>query len=318
MNRQTLFTGAEPYNTDYLKVSDLHTIHYEEVGNPSGRPALFLHGGPGVGILPVYHRFFDHDHYRVVLPDQRGAGRSRPHAELQENTTWDLVEDIEKLRLHLGIEDWIIMGGSWGSTLALSYAIMYPERVAGIIIRGIFLGRPSEITWIHQEGGASLIFPDEWQKYMAPISGHTCKDNVEAYYHLLTSGTEEEQLAAARAWALWEASIMTLLPDPDALDEMTDPGTALSIGRIECHYTFNKFFMKSNNFLLDNCHVISNIPCRIVQGRHDIVCPVISAWDLHNTLPESDLRIVPDGAHSPADAGMIHELVQASEDFKQY
>ena len=318
MSRQTLFTETEPYNTDYLKVSDLHTIHYEEVGNPSGRPALFLHGGPGVGILPVYRRFFDPAHYRVILPDQRGARRSKPHAELRENTTWDLIEDIEKLRVHLGIKDWIIMGGSWGSTLALSYSITYPESVAGIIIRGIFLGRPQEISWLHQEGGASQIFPDEWQKYMSPIAGHKFNNNVEAYYNLLTSGTDEEQLAAARAWARWEVSIMTLLPDPKSLDEMTDSTTALSIGRIECHYTFHKFFMKSDNFLLDNCKVISKIPCCIVQGRHDIVCPVISAWDLHKALPESYLRIVPDGAHSPVNTGMINELVQASEEFKIY
>lgn len=316
MIRKTLYPEIEPYTTGYLKVSDLHTIHYEEVGNPDGMPALFLHGGPGVGILPSYRRFFDPFYYRVILPDQRSAGRSRPHAELAENTTWDLVEDLEKIRTHLGINNWVVMGGSWGSTLALSYAITYPERVAGIIIRGVFLARPSEITWLHHEGGASQIFPDEWERYLAPIAGHTCKNNVEAYYQILTTGNVAEQKSAARAWARWEAAIMTLLPDPEALEEMSEESTALSIGRIECHYTFNKFFMKSDNHILDNCSKISHIPSRIVQGRHDIICPMISAWELHKALPKSELCIVPDGAHSPMDKGMTHELIRAAEDFK--
>ena len=316
MIRKTLFPEIEPYSTGYVNVSDLHSIHYEEAGNPDGRPALFLHGGPGVGILPAYRRFFDTDFYRVILPDQRGAGRSRPHAELKENTTLDLVEDIERLRIHLGINNWIVMGGSWGSTLALTYAITYPESVAGLIIRGVFLARPSEITWLHKEGGASQIFPDEWERYLTPIAGHTYHDNIEAYYQVLTGGAVEEQQAAAKAWSRWEAAIMTLLPDPKALDEMTDESTALSIGRIECHYTFNKFFMKSDNYILDHCTNISHIPCRIVQGRYDIICPMHSAWELHKALPGSELRIVPDGAHSPMEQGMTHELVQAAEDFK--
>ena len=301
MNRKTLFPETGPYNEDYLKVSDIHTIHYEEAGNPKGRPALFLHGGPGVGILPAYHRFFNPEYYRIILPDQRGAGRSTPHAELSENTTWDLVEDLESLRVHLGISNWIVMGGSWGSTLALSYAIMHPGKVAGLILRGVFLGRPSEIRWLHQEGGASQIFPDEWERYMAPINGHPYKSNVEAYYRVFTSGSEAEKLRAAKAWARWEAAAMTLLPDPEALEEMSDMHTAVSIGQIECHYTFNNFFMNSDNYLLANAARISPIPCRIVQGRHDVICPMISAWDLHKALPESELRIVPDGAHSPMD-----------------
>jgi proline iminopeptidase len=234
MNSTTLFPEIEPYNTDYLKVSDLHTIHYEEAGNPDGRPALFLHGGPGVGIFPAYRRFFDPEYYRIILPDQRGAGRSMPSAELKENTTWDLVEDIEKLRSHLGIHKWIVMGGSWGSTLALCYAISHPEHVAGTILRGVFLARTSEIEWLHHGGGASHIFPDEWEKYLTPIAGHSSSNNVEAYYRIFTDSSDAEQMAAARAWSQWEAATMTLLPDPDALKEMTDGSTALSIGRIEC------------------------------------------------------------------------------------
>jgi proline iminopeptidase len=318
MSRKTLFPETEPYKTGYLKVSDLHSIHYEEAGNREGHPALFLHGGPGVGILPAYRRFFDPQYYRIILPDQRGAGRSMPHAELRENTTWDLVEDLEKLRAHLGVQSWIVMGGSWGSTLALSYGIMHPDRVKGLILRGVFMGRASEIRWLHQEGGTSQLFPDEWERYLAPIAGHSYRSNVEAYYHIFTSGSESEQRAAAKAWARWEAAIMTLLPDPESLKEMSDDSTALSIGRIECHYTYNNFFMKPDNYLLENAGEISHIPCRIVQGRHDVICPMVSAWDLHKALAESDLRIVPDGAHSPMDRGMIHELVQATEDFKQY
>jgi proline iminopeptidase len=316
MNGNILFPEAEPYSTGYLKVSDIHSMHFEEAGNPQGRPALFLHGGPGVGILPAYRRFFDPDHYQLILPDQRGAGRSLPHAELQQNTTQDLVEDLEKLRFHLGIDDWIVMGGSWGSTLALSYAIAYPESVAGLILRGIFLARPNETVWLHQQGGASQIFPDEWERYLAPVAGHA-DNTVTEYYKIFTSGSESEQLAAAKAWARWEAATMTLIPDTEALHEMSDGKTALSIGRIECHYTYNNFFMKTDNYLLENIDRISHIPCRIVQGRHDIICPMISAWELHKALPQSELRIVPDGAHSPMDPGMISELVQSAEDFKE-
>jgi proline iminopeptidase len=317
MNRRELFPETEPYRTGTLKVSALHTLFYEEVGNPRGKPALFLHGGPGVGILPAYRRFFDPESYRVILPDQRGAGRSTPHAELKENTTWDLVEDLEKLRTHLDIDRWIVMGGSWGSTLALSYAITHPHSVAGIIIRGVFLARPSEIEWLLQEGGASRIFPDEWEKYLEPIPEGDRGNTAKAYFNILTGDNDEKRMEAARAWSRWEASTMTLIPDPEAIEEMTDDSAALAIARIECHYTFNNFFMPSNNHLMENISGIRHIPCRIVQGRYDVICPMISAWELHKALPKSKLRIVPDGAHSPMDSGMVSELVQAAEDFKQ-
>ncbi len=317
MTEHKLFPEIEPYNIETLKVSDIHTICFEEVGNPLGKPAVFLHGGPGVGILPDYRRFFDPDFFRIVLPDQRGAGRSTPAAELRENTTWDIVEDLEKLRLHLGIEKWIIMGGSWGSTLALSYSITHPTSVAGIIIRGVFLARPSEIKWLHQEGGGSNIFPDEWEKYVAPIPEDERENTVKAYYKILTGKDEVAKINAARAWTRWQAFTMTLIPNPKSIDEMINDSTALSIGRIECHYTVNNFFMRSDNYLLENADKIQDIPCRIVQGRYDVICPMISAWDLHKALKQSDLRIVPNGSHSPMDAGMVHELVQASEDFKR-
>jgi len=318
MELRTLYPSIEPYHTGTLKVSEIHSIFYQEVGNPKGKPALFLHGGPGVGILPDYHRFFDPEFYRIILPDQRGAARSTPFAELKENTTWDIVEDLEMLREHLGIDRWIVMGGSWGSTLGLSYAISYPLSIAGLILRGIFLARRVEKDWLFRAGGASQIFPDEWEKFAATPPEDDRKDLVSAYYNILTGGSDEDKLRAARAWTRWEASMMTLVPNHEAMESMMEPKSAVVIARIECHFTYHNFFMKSDNHLLEQIEKAREIPCRLVQGRHDVICPPISAWDLHKALPGSDLRIVPDGAHSPLDPGMIHELVQASEDFKKF
>ncbi len=312
--RNTLYPEIEPYKIDTLAVSDLHTVTYEEVGRPDGTPALFLHGGPGVGILPGYRRFFDPGRYRVILLDQRGAGRSRPHAELRENDTWRLVDDLEKLRRHCGVERWIVFGGSWGSTLALAYAETYPDSVAGLVLRGVFLGRRSEIDWLHKFG-ASEVWPDAWQEFQSIIPESERHDMVAAYYRRLTSDNVSLRKQAAVRWASWEASTMCLIPDPVAIAEMADGDSALAIGRIECHFTYHGFFMNPDNFLLDNAAKILHIPCRIVQGRYDLICPMRSAWELHSALPQSDLRIVPDGAHSPMDAGMVHELVQATIDF---
>jgi len=312
----SLYPKIEPYNVGRLVVSDLHTISYEEVGNPHGRPALFLHGGPGVGISPGYRRFFDPQHYRVVLVDQRGAGRSTPHAEIRENTTWDIVDDLEMLRRELEIENWIVMGGSWGCLLSLCYSIKYPASVAAMIIRGIFLGRRFEIDWIHRPDGAALIYPDEWEKYNAPVLNAV--DKVAAYCELLNAENKDIALEAARSWTRWEASMMTLFPDPVALEEMISDHSALSIARIESFYTANNFFLDSENFVLDNAGEIAAIPCRIVHGRYDTICPPISAWDLHNALPNSSLTIVPDGAHSPLDGGMTTELVIAADKFRKY
>ena len=312
--KTVLYPDIEPYDVGKLSVSDLHTIVYEEVGSPRGRPALFLHGGPGVGISSSYRRFFDPEYYRLVLVDQRGAGRSTPHADIRENRTWDIVDDLEKLRQHLGIRDWIVMGGSWGSLLALCYAIKYPSSVAGMIIRGIFLGRQSEIDWIHGPHGAAMIYPDEWEKYTAPIRNST--DNVAAYCELLNGENEDAALEAARSWTRWEAAMMTLFPDPAAVKEMTRDQSALSIARIESFYTANNFFLESDNYVLDNACALSQIPCRIVHGRYDTICPPISAWELHKALPNSTLTIVPDGAHSPVDGGMTAELVRAVDEFR--
>ena len=308
---QSLYPKIEPYRSGELRVSDLHTIAYDEVGNPEGRPALFLHGGPGVGISPGYRRFFDPDYYRIVLLDQRGAGRSQPHAEIRENTTAHIVSDLEALRNHLEIRDWIVMGGSWGSLLALCYAINHPTSVAGMIIRGIFLGRRFEIDWIHGPDGAARLYPDEWEKYTSLVAG--APDIVHAYYELLASDDARTRNAAAKAWTRWEASMVTLLPDEKALDQALADKSALSIARIESHFTANDFFLDDENFVLDNAAALASIPLHIVHGRYDTICPPISAWDLHKALPQSKLTLVPDGAHSPLDGGMTAAIVGAAD-----
>lgn len=314
MPKPELYPAIEPYHIGELQVSDVHTIVYEEVGNPNGRPALFLHGGPGVGIAPDYRRFFDPEHYRTVLVHQRGAGRSRPHADIRENTTWDIVADLEKIRDRLGVTDWIVMGGSWGSLLALCYAISHPRSVAAMIVRGIFLGRQAEIDWLHGPHGAARIYPDEWERYNAPV--REVDDKVAAYCDLLASDDADIATTAARSWTRWEAAMMTVLPDPDQLDSLVNDHTSLSIARIESYYTANRFFLESDNFVLDNADRIAAIPCRIVHGRYDTICPPISAWELHHALPESTLTIVPDGAHAPLDGGMTAELVMAADELR--
>jgi proline iminopeptidase len=315
MPKHILYPPIEPYATGRLRVSDLHELFYEEVGNPKGHPAVFLHGGPGVGILPDYRRFFDPHKYRVVLADQRGCGQSTPHAELRENTTWDLVEDLEKVRRHLGIDRWVVFGGSWGSTLGLCYSISHPQHVKGIILRGIFLARPSETVWSHKHG-MSEIYPDEWERFQSLVPVEKRGDMVKAYYELLTGDDKEVQLKAAHAWDRWESAAMTLYPDPAALEAFDEPHRAISIGRIECAYTYHNFFMKSDDWIIENAHRIRDIPCRLVQGRYDVICPMRAAWDLHKALPKSELHIIHDGAHSPLDPGMVDQLIQASIDFQ--
>ena len=316
MSRYQLYPEIEPFRTGRLQASALHNLHYEEVGTANGLPAVFLHGGPGVGILPVYRRFFDPKVYHLVLPDQRGAGKSTPHADLRENTTWNLVEDIEKIKNHLGIDKWVVLGGSWGSFLALCYAIRYPESVKGLILRGVFLGRSFETDWLFRRG-MSEVYPDEWERFQALVPLEERDDLLKAYYHRLTTGNEEEQLKFAAAWSRWEAATMNLVPDLEAIEKLTDAHIALSIGRTECHYTVNRFFMPTDNYILENAARIAHVPCRIVQGRHDMICPVRSAWDLHKALPKSELTIVPLGSHSPVEEAMAAELVRATEDFKR-
>lgn len=311
---KTLYPEIEPFDVGRLKVSPIHELYYEQVGNPTGKPAVFLHGGPGGGISPDYRRYFDPAIYRVVLFDQRGSGKSTPHASLEENTTWHLVSDIEQLREHLGIDAWQVFGGSWGSTLALAYAERHPDRVAQLVLRGIFLCRPKEIRWFYQEG-ASEIFADVWEEYLKVIPEAERSDMVSAYYRRLTSEDESIRLEAARAWSIWEGSTSKLFFDSGAIEKFGDPEFALAFARIECHYFMNNSFFSSENYLIENVESIRHIPGVIVQGRYDVVCPMTSAWDLHRAWPEAELHIIPDAGHSISEPGIIDALVAATDTF---
>lgn len=312
---RAFYSAIEPYETGTLPVSDLHTLYYELCGNPDGTPVVFLHGGPGGGINPTYRRFFDPAAYQVVLFDQRGAGRSTPHAELEENTTWDLVRDIERLREHLGVERWVVFGGSWGSTLALAYAETHPEAVRALILRGIFLCRKKEIDWFYQSG-ASAIFPDMWQQYLDVIPESERGDMLTAYHKRLTGDDEAERLRAARAWSVWEAGTSKLYPDVRLMDEFEEAHLALSLARIEAHYFVNNAFFDTDNYLIENVNAIRHIPTVIIQGRYDVVCPMMSAWELHEAFPEAELNIIPDAGHSSLEVGISAALIEAADKFR--
>ncbi len=309
-----LYPPIEPYASGTLQVSDLHTIYYEESGDPNGLPVIFLHGGPGGGIEAVYRQYFHPERWRIIIFDQRGCGKSTPFAELRENTTWDLVEDIEKLRRHLDISSWHVFGGSWGSTLALAYAETHPERVKGLILRGIFLVRQSELDWFYQ-GGCSHIFPDAWEKYIAPISSDQQNRMIEAYYEKLTDSDSEIRLQAARAWSVWEGSTSKLFQNQDQMHQFEEDQFAEAFARIECHYFIHKGFFETENWLLDHVDRIRHIPAVIIQGRYDVVCPMTTAWDLHRAWPEAEFRIVPDAGHSMTEPGIRSELIQAADRF---
>ncbi|MBX9766487.1 MAG: prolyl aminopeptidase [Bdellovibrionales bacterium] len=312
---KSLFPEIEPFHRFKLQVSDLHTIHVEECGNPEGQPVVFLHGGPGSGLFAYQRRFFDPKHYRIILFDQRGAGQSTPFAELKENTTWDLVSDIEKIRSKLGIQKWMVFGGSWGSTLALSYAIQHPERVTHLVLRGIFLLRKEEIQWFYQEG-ASFLFPDVWEEYVAPIPENERKDMVTAYYKRLTSSDAAIQKDAARRWAMWEGKTIHLIPEEETIQNFGSDQVSVSLARIECHYFVNHGFMESDGWLLKNVSKIRHIPTVIVHGRYDVVCAMKNAWDLKKAWPEAKLEIIPDAGHAASEPGIVDALVRATEEFK--
>jgi len=313
--RRELYPPVEPYTRGFLRVSEIHEIYYEESGNPAGKPALFLHGGPGAGSDRRARQFFDPHHYRIVVFDQRGCGRSRPSASLVENTTWHLVADIERLRKHLGIERWLVFGGSWGSTLALAYSEAHPERVTEIVLRGIFLLRYGEIRWLYQHG-ASEIFPDFWENYRDVIPLEERDDYLNAYYKLLTGTDQRAAITAARAWSMWEASTSFLHSNPDNIRKWGEDQFALAVARIECHYFVNRGFLRSETQLLDDVDRIRNIPTTIIQGRYDVVCPATSAWDLHRVWPEADFRMIPDAGHSAFEPGTVHELVSATDRYR--
>lgn len=314
--RKALYPAFEPYRIGDLRVSELHRIYYEESGNPRGKPAVFLHGGPGGGTTPEMRRFFNPRKYRLVLFDQRGCGKSKPHASLIENTTWTLVADIEALRAHLGIEHWLVFGGSWGSTLALAYAQKYPRRVTELVLRGIFLLRRSEIEWFYQNPqGAASIYPDLWEQYVAPIPKSERHDMLGAYYRRLTSRSKRMLVRAARAWSIWEAATSYLRSNADYITRLKGGANATAYARIECHYFINRAFFQRDAQLLEEVGRIRRIPSVIVQGRYDVVCPMRSAWDLHRAWPEADFRIVDDAGHSAFEPGIATELVRATDAF---
>tara|TARA_B100000925_G_scaffold255942_1_gene209505 strand:- start:17 stop:970 length:954 start_codon:yes stop_codon:yes gene_type:complete len=308
-----LYPSIEPYHTEMLQVSDLHTIYVEEAGNPEGEPVVFLHGGPGGGSADDYRRYFDPKRWRIILFDQRGCKRSTPFAELKENTTWDLVSDIEKIREKKGIESWHVFGGSWGSTLSLSYAISHPERAKSLILRGIFLLRKKEIQWFYQEG-ASRIFPDAWDRYWNAIDPVKRHDMVKAYYEVLTGDDREKKLEAARAWSVWEASTSKLVQDHDLMDGFDEDHFAEAFARIECHYFINNGFFESDNWILDNAHKLKNIPTYIVHGRYDIVCPVESAFDLKKAIPHAELYVTPTSGHSLSEKETRTKIIEITNE----
>ena len=312
---RTLYPALEPYRSDYLRVSETHELYFEECGNPRGKPALFVHGGPGAGCDSRARRFFDPEAYRIILFDQRGCGRSRPHASLEDNTTWHLVSDIEKLREHLAIDQWLLFGGSWGSTLALAYSQTHPSRVSELVLRGIFLLTQFELQWFYQSG-ASAIFPEHWERYLEAIPTSERNDLIQAFYRRLTSSNRATRVAAARAWSIWEAATSYLHVNEENVNKWGEEDFAVAVARIECHYFVNRGFFESEDQLLRNADRIRSIPAVIVQGRYDIVCPMQTAWALHRAWPEADFRVVPDAGHSAFEAGTTHELISATDRFR--
>ena len=310
---RSLYPAIKPYSLHRLSVDDTHELYIEESGNPQGIPVLFLHGGPGAGTEPYHRCFFNPQLYRIILFDQRGSGRSTPHACIDANTTQSLVQDIEAIRSYLEVDKWLVFGGSWGSTLALVYAETHPDKVLGLVLRGIFLCRPEEIHWFYQEG-ASRIFPDYWQDFIKPISEEGRGSLLSSYYKQLTSDDEWQQLTAAKAWSLWEGRTSTLLPSEKVRSHFVSPSVALSLARIECHYFMHDSFLEPNQILRD-ISALADIPGVIVHGRYDVVCPMQSAWQLHQAWPNSRLNIIPGAGHSASEPGIVDALVRATDDF---
>ena len=312
--RLGLYPDIAPYRSSRLKVSDRHEIYYEACGNPDGKPAILLHGGPGGGINPLMRRYHDPERYHIILFDQRGCGRSTPYACLDQNTTWDLVADMERLREHFSIESWQVFGGSWGSTLGLAYAESHPARVTELVLRGIFMLRRAELDWFYQEG-CSWIYPDAFANYLSPIPEHERGDLIAAYHRLLTGEDAEAQLEAARAWSIWEGTTLSLLQDAERTRRFGDDDYALAFARIESHYFINGGFFAADDQLLRDAYRIAAIPGVIVHGRYDVVTPIKNAFDLKRAWPRADLRVVPDAGHAMTEPGIAHELVAATRTF---
>ena len=313
--RRTLYPDIQPYETGMLDVGDGHSLYWELSGNPDGKPVVFLHGGPGGGSSPEHRRQFNPQKYKILVFDQRGCGKSKPYASLDHNTTWDLVEDIEKLRTQVSkVDKWQVFGGSWGSTLSLAYAEKYPDRVTELVLRGIFLFDQFEIDWMYTAGGASQIYPDKFEEFLAPIPESERGDLVEAYRKRLTSDDKDEQLKAAKAWSKWEGDIVTLLPSPSTIEHFTAPDIAVAVARIENHYMANHGWLEEGQLLRDAIK-LKGIPGVIVQGRHDTCTPPIAAWKLKQAWPEVELNIIPDGGHLFSEPGNLDALVRATDRF---
>ena len=315
-----LYPELKAYSTHRLRVQPPHEIYVEESGNPEGIPVLFVHGGPGMGCDPRNRRFFDPELYHIILFDQRGAGQSTPHAELAHNTSQGLVSDMEKIREHLGIEQWILFGGSWGSTLSLLYAQAHPSRVLAMILRGIFLARQCDVDWLFQ-AGASRLFPDHWEDYLKPVVPERRDQIVQAYYDLLTGDNELARMAAAKAWSGWEARCATLRPNLEVVEHSLDPHIALALARIEAHYFVNNSFIRENQ-IIEEIDALRGIPGTIVHGRYDAVCPLDNAYELHRHWKESELHIVRDAGHAASEPGITDVLIRATrrmaERFEDY
>ena len=313
--RRTLYPEIEPYETGMLDVGDGHSLYWELTGNPNGKPAVMLHGGPGGGSSPDHRRQWDPEKYKILVFDQRGCGKSTPYASLEANTTWDLVDDIEKLRTQVSkVDKWQVFGGSWGSTLSLAYSQRYPERVTEIILRGIFLFDEYEIDWMYAEGGASQVYPDKWDEFEQAFPEAERGNMVEAYRKRLLSDDKDEQLRAAQAWSKWEGDIVTLLPSPSTVEHFTSPEVAVAVARIENHYMANNGWFEEGQ-LLKGAEKLSGIPGVIVQGRHDTCTPPAAAWALKKAWPEVELNIVPDGGHLFNEPGILDGLVRATDRF---
>ncbi len=312
--RESTYPPIEPFSAGMLKLDSTHRMYWEQSGRSDGIPVLFLHGGPGAGASSVHRRFFDPEVFRVVIHDQRGAGRSTPRGELRENTTWHLVQDIETLRTTLGIEQFLLFGGSWGSTLALAYAEAHPERCLGFVLRGIFLGRKTEIDWFLN--GMQKVFPEAWTTFMSALPEPERASPLTSYYRRLLDPDPAIHLPAARAWSRYEGACSTLMPSPETVASFGEEAMAYSLARIEAHYLINDNFLE-NDALLDSLHRITHLPCTIVQGRYDMICPIKTAHELHQSWPGSRLVVVPDAGHSAMDPGTRAALVRATETWKQ-
>lgn len=311
-----LFPSLNLNQSGFIKVSEIHTIYWEESGNPQGKPVVFVHGGPGGGVSAQTRRFFNPKKYRIIQFDQRGCGQSTPNACVEENTTWDLIADMEVLREKLNIEKWQVFGGSWGSTLALAYAIRHPQRVAELVLRGIFLLRKAELQWFYQYG-ASQIFAEAWQDYYYFIPAEERDDLMKAYQKRLFGKDKAQQIAAARAWSVWEGSTCHMIPDESHIQESAEDEFALAFARIENHYFMNKGFFEHENWILDNVNKIHHIPTIIIQGRYDVVCPMTTAFDLHQVFPESEIIIAPEAGHSAFEPNIVKELIKATNKFAE-